>query len=305
MTTQVNPFFTPTQISGLNLWLDATDPNATGIPPQITSTITSWKDKSTNRLSGTAVNLPMFQKSILNGLPVIRFNGTNQYINFGNVLNLGTNALSVFMVTKFAINAGNQVGMIGKASYRGNPGRWAMVYDTVAAGPNGVGIDFFIDDTNQALTGFVSNPNLQYNIFCGINTRTTSNTLYSNGSFASRQTFSATANNLSNTDPLYVASYPDGTGSGPQAGLYMNGDIAEILVYFANLSDAQRQQVEGYLAWKWGLQGNLPTTHPYKRSIIPPLLNPPITTPSLLSAYGNLSKFQIVLCGLMHRTPIL
>jgi hypothetical protein len=26
--------------------------------------------------------------------------------------------------------------------------------------------------------------------------------------------------------------------------------------------------VEGYLAWKWGLQGNLPPNHPYK--LFPP-----------------------------------
>jgi hypothetical protein len=29
------------------------------------------------------------------------------------------------------------------------------------------------------------------------------------------------------------------------------------------LTTTQRQQVEGYLAWKWGLQTALPTTHPY------------------------------------------
>jgi hypothetical protein len=42
-----------------------------------------------------------------------------------------------------------------------------------------------------------------------------------------------------------------------------NGDIAEILVYQGDLSTNQRQQIEGYLAWKWGLQSNLPANHPY------------------------------------------
>jgi hypothetical protein len=41
--------------------------------------------------------------------------------------------------------------------------------------------------------------------------------------------------------------------------------MSEIVIYNQVLSTAQRQQVEGYLAWKWGLQANLPTsTHPYK-----------------------------------------
>ena len=27
-----------------------------------------------------------------------------------------------------------------------------------------------------------------------------------------------------------------------------------------------RQQLEGYLAWKWGLEANLPVDHPYKNA---------------------------------------
>jgi hypothetical protein len=33
------------------------------------------------------------------------------------------------------------------------------------------------------------------------------------------------------------------------------------------LTTTQRQQVEGYLAWKWGLNASLPTTHPYYKVI--------------------------------------
>ena len=45
-----------------------------------------------------------------------------------------------------------------------------------------------------------------------------------------------------------------------------DGTINEILCYNSSLSTQQRQQVEGYLEWKWGLQSNLPVTHPYKAS---------------------------------------
>jgi hypothetical protein len=40
--------------------------------------------------------------------------------------------------------------------------------------------------------------------------------------------------------------------------------IGEILIYSSVLSMVDRQAVEGYLAWKWGLQGNLPAGHLYK-----------------------------------------
>jgi len=42
-----------------------------------------------------------------------------------------------------------------------------------------------------------------------------------------------------------------------------NGYIGEILIYNTVLPVAQRQQVEGYLAWKWGLNSQLPSSHPY------------------------------------------
>jgi hypothetical protein len=44
---------------------------------------------------------------------------------------------------------------------------------------------------------------------------------------------------------------------------FLTGNIAEVLYYPAGLTTFQRQQVEGYLAWKWGLAEKLPTAHPF------------------------------------------
>jgi hypothetical protein len=62
---------------------------------------------------------------------------------------------------------------------------------------------------------------------------------------------------------LYIGAYADTGGTTPRAGYYFKGDMGEVLVYNRALSTQDRQTVEGYLAWKWGLQNNLPTTHPY------------------------------------------
>jgi hypothetical protein len=40
----------------------------------------------------------------------------------------------------------------------------------------------------------------------------------------------------------------------------------EILVYNRVLTTFQRQYIEGYLAWKWGIQSTLPAGHPYKNA---------------------------------------
>ena len=43
----------------------------------------------------------------------------------------------------------------------------------------------------------------------------------------------------------------------------MRGYIYEFIAYNHTVDTAEQQAVEGYLAWKWGIQNSLPTTHPY------------------------------------------
>ena len=49
-------------------------------------------------------------------------------------------------------------------------------------------------------------------------------------------------------------------------GQSWEGPIGEIVIVNSGVSSTVRQQMEGYLAWKWGLEGNLPNDHPYKNS---------------------------------------
>jgi hypothetical protein len=42
------------------------------------------------------------------------------------------------------------------------------------------------------------------------------------------------------------------------------GDIAEILFTNTNPALTDKEKIEGYLAYKWGLQASLPSDHPYK-----------------------------------------
>lgn len=45
---------------------------------------------------------------------------------------------------------------------------------------------------------------------------------------------------------------------------YFNGTLSELVVFSNALSSSQRQQMEGYLAWKWGLQSSLPGSHVFR-----------------------------------------
>ena len=53
-----------------------------------------------------------------------------------------------------------------------------------------------------------------------------------------------------------------GGGAGGTAG---NWDCCEMLFYSTDITPSQRQQVEGYLAWKWAI--TLPSTHPYYKIV--------------------------------------
>lgn len=57
-------------------------------------------------------------------------------------------------------------------------------------------------------------------------------------------------------------------GSNPRIGFSngaaFNGHVAEIVDLNALPTTTERQQIEGYLAWKYGLEINLPSGHPYK-----------------------------------------
>jgi hypothetical protein len=47
---------------------------------------------------------------------------------------------------------------------------------------------------------------------------------------------------------------------------HMVGALYETLQFRRILSLSERQQIEGYLAWKYGTQATLPSEHPYLNS---------------------------------------
>ena len=60
---------------------------------------------------------------------------------------------------------------------------------------------------------------------------------------------------------------PTGTrraGGWDQFGLSSNADFAEVLFLSEVPDEPTRQRIEGYLAHKWGLSGQLPAMHPYR-----------------------------------------
>jgi len=84
-------------------------------------------------------------------------------------------------------------------------------------------------------------------------------TFYVNGS--SGGSYTLTYNIRQNDTTTNYIGYSNDSGTA------FNGNMSEILIYQNDcLANADRQNVEGYLAWKYNLQSNLPPSHPYYSS---------------------------------------
>lgn len=63
--------------------------------------------------------------------------------------------------------------------------------------------------------------------------------------------------NDNNANTMYLGNDYSAANRGADA------HVAELIIINTNLGSTQRQQLEGYLAWKWGMAGSLPGSHPY------------------------------------------
>ena len=231
-------FFSPTQISGCALWLDAADSNSI---TQSGGNVSAWRDK-TSAYVGTAVPTTTIQyvSNTLNGLPVIRI-ATAAYFTFGNINDISTEEFNIFAVVNTSSNTAIPGAIIGKGT--GSTGWWFGSSGSTPLQTQYGGNNIY---TNTASTN--------YRIVSSMNPRTSATTHYANGT--SLGGVGNGTSSISNASDLRIGS---------QGNNYTinNTDFAEVILYRGPMTVAQRQQIEGYLAWKWGLQSNLPSSHPF------------------------------------------
>lgn len=110
-TTLDNP---PAAMSGLRAWLRADtgtyqDTGRTTAATTDGATVAAWTDLSLNAnhvTNGSAGTQPTLRLNVLNGRPVIRFNGTNNRLDFGTLIS--DTAVTLFAVVVFRGGAGDR-----------------------------------------------------------------------------------------------------------------------------------------------------------------------------------------------------
>jgi len=240
--------WTPKQLGTLSLWLDADD--ATTIT--IATGVSQWNDKSGNGYhvsQGTGSNQPAYVTNVRNGRAAVRFDGTDDRLSGGDVLDLGTGNVSVIA----AFNTNSDRFLLTKTFYAvDGASEWGFftAYADVRQGTTTVRTSF--SGTGNKIAAWVLD-------------RSASSTAWRNGT----QTDQDTGSPFPNTDAMNsAASFVVGAQSSLPPSFNFNSDLYEAVISLSTWTTTERQQLEGYLAHKWGLAGNLPSDHPYK-SIAP------------------------------------
>lgn len=250
--------FSPLQITGLNVWLDASDLTT------ITSSggaVSQWNDKTTNGYNLTQSNntyKPTYSNNIMTFASDRNFDIPNAAIN-----NATTYDFFIVFNPKVSVN-----WIIGKQ-------RDTFYTPTVVSMTNYIDSGLFTGTTNYVYFRAGGNPLAASTI--NSNSALSLNTLqiFSIHFDGSTCLFNSNGNTLNSISGLSIPNVPT-VSSFKLGALFANTaytntgvtnfDLCEMMFFNSNISVSDRQKVEGYLANKWGLQGSLPSDHPYKNT---------------------------------------
>lgn len=250
VTLNAGPASTPalTVKGNLQLWLKADE----GVTAAASGAVTAWADQSghTNNAAQADESLaPSFVTAALNGKPVLRFDGVDDYLDVedSDSVSIAGDITSLFVVK-----------MDDFATYRAIWGKTAGLGASLPAPTDwytlpGSGIPRLLrgDGTGQNLGSVDSSAALSAGVFtmAGFTAAGTAISHHLDGHVAGTGVINAV---LGDGDtPLKI---------GTRGDLFtkLKGDLAELLIYNSALSDSDRKQVELYLAGKYGLAVTTP-----------------------------------------------
>ena len=196
-------------------------------------------------------------KTTLNGVTALNFGGNRMLIpNF--TWNMSFTSIMVWN----AYYASQMIGLGASADPGAawldyiSTGNWSLIYlnaATSSTDPNFVRVP---PDPNAGSPAPVVTGNEWFIFSIGYTAGTTTITNYSvNGS--ARTANAVIAQTGTNTGAYFINGLP--------SGIYDYSQVGEIIHYNTSLTAHERQEVEGYLAWKWGLASLLPSDHAFKK----------------------------------------
>jgi len=242
--------WTPAEITTL-VWLDAFDGSELTLNG---SDVSAWNNKSggTDFTQATAANQPFYDSTN----NCVTFDGVDEFMSandkFVSIANpdflcvMLTNFLSLQSTSDrlFQLEGGQSGGVISIGHGSSSVG-WNWRHN------NGFSAHNSGATTGQYMTSWVRSLNQTYS----------DDSTWENGTSQSR-TSSASLTNSPNIIQAF-STIGRGQGGNESQFFYSNARIHELVMLEADDS-ATREKLEGYMAWRWGNEGDLPVSHPYK-----------------------------------------
>ena len=229
--------------SALALWLDAADSSTITLNG---STVSQWNDKSGNGRhvsQATAASQPTYTPNGLNGKPTLIFDGVNDHLFRTQSFGL-SQPLTIVSMQSFTNSAAS--------------------------------LNYMLDNQSRLVVGSrfgISGGNAELGLYA--------NTwIYAQNPVNSGVAFSISAVANGASSQLLANGATIATGNPGGVGITTNfvignafdrssapwgGRSSEVVILSGNNAD-HRQRLEGYLAWKWGTEANLPANHPFRNS---------------------------------------
>ncbi|NBW22927.1 MAG: hypothetical protein EBR82_84780 [Caulobacteraceae bacterium] len=259
----------PTDLSGLQLWLDASDASTLfdattgGSLVAADGGVARWEDKSGNGRHATQSNAsyrPLKKTSVVNGLAVVRFDGSNDYMRTGAIAALDTITTTQFVVSRHPSVPPSANGVIFRNRYStvigGNPALNRQFSGAFLETPNSGRLLWHSRSSAGTLIApdAASRAQPTANVACVLTGQSDSSgnvTNYFNANAAITSTGSAGTPNGHETTYIGCTNSNDDADFSPIA--FLNGDVCELIIYSASLSSAERSAVIAYLMSKWGI----------------------------------------------------
>ena len=254
----VTGFWTPAQISTV-FWLDAADSSTI----TIATGVSTWADKSGNGVNATQATTtlqPSYSATAFPGsLPGVLFDGVDDIMDNSTIAMRNQTHGVYWVFSRSGAGTGADVyrpaigirASAGTGTDRGalhyikNSNNFGASYPYYQ-GPGTGNYDLSAGTVYSSSTGNVM----------AFQSNTTGWGVWRNGTIESTTNTIATPN----TDNIGYS-----IGGQYNVSRRAHGVIGEIIMV-ETTDTTKRQLIEGYLAWKWGLQASLPIDHPYKNA---------------------------------------
>ena len=269
----------PTSIASCSLWLDADDASSMTVSG---TNISEWRNKSTDDaglfdgVQSNASYQPTTVASEINGRSVVRFDGSDDYLNFSGSTSrrapssTGGEITSFIVMKKNGTPTAREVMMIyglqsdfEEPPYAGTTGRVFLWYDRKMASPLNASMVVYVN----AGWGITYDANSSTASMFSFARDSSSHQIYHTGS----QVTAVTAGETTlNAGKFYPASNDDiygQYGNSTENAFPFHGDIAELICYSRKLSTAERSTVETYLQNKWNITVATQSTDYYENKV--------------------------------------